>query len=84
MQQPMTRMMTAVDRLSLAVEAMHDQQVACRRGMMVFRARMDHIAGVLDRLETTLTATEAALADAGRVAGAATASFRDAALQAGT
>lgn len=64
------RMENTVDRLSAAVEAMHRENVACRRNLMVFRARMDAaekvVTGMAETLERTLDVLAGAEADARR------------------
>lgn len=65
-----TRMENSFDRLEAAIEAMHRETVACRRNLMVFRARMDAaektVAGMAATLEKTVDALAEAEADARR------------------
>ena len=72
MQSTVKRMSNSLSRLNAAVETMQTETVACRRNLMVFRARMDSAERVVARmsvtLEKTLDVLHEAEADARRAA----------------
>ncbi|MGE5518206.1 MAG: hypothetical protein ACM31D_20575 [Bacteroidota bacterium] len=57
-------MESSIDRLSAAVEAMHRETVACRRNLMVFRARMETAEQMMAGMAATLEKTGEVLAEA--------------------
>lgn len=76
MQANLKRMVGSVERLSAAVDSMHQNNVSCRRNLMVFRARMDAAEGKVAAMQDALTRALDLLADAEADARRA-ASFRD-------
>ncbi|MBX9634985.1 MAG: hypothetical protein K2X44_08395 [Magnetospirillum sp.] len=64
MQAKITRMSNSLDRLSAAVQSMQDENVSCRRALMVFRARMDAAEQIRRGMQEKLDATCAVLAEA--------------------
>lgn len=64
MQSTVRRMETSLDRLSAAVEAMHHETVACRRNLMVFRARMETAERKVADMQAALHRTMDVLAEA--------------------
>ncbi len=76
MQANLKRMVGSVERLSAAVESMHQNNVSCRRNLMVFRARMDAAEGKVAAMQDSLTRALDLLADAEADARRATEIFR--------
>lgn len=66
MKSSVNRMSTSLERLTAAVDSMHHETVACRRNLMVFRARMDSaeqtvlcLSAKLEKTQDLLGAAEA-------------------------
>ena len=79
MQSTVKRMANSLGRLDAAVEAMHAETVACRRTLMVFRARMDAAERVVARMSAALEQTLGVLTEAETEARRAADIFRAAA-----
>ena len=76
MQSALKRMTSSIDRLGAAVESMHQNNVICRRNLMVFRARMEAADGKVAAMQDALTRAMDVLAEAEADARRAAAIFR--------
>lgn len=76
MQSALKRMTSSIDRLGAAVESMHQNNVTCRRNLMVFRARMEAADGKVAAMQAALTRAMDVLAEAEADARRATEIFR--------
>lgn len=76
MQATLKSMSNSLDRLSATVETMRVETVACRRNLMVFRARMGSAERLVGRMSTTLETALDVLGEAECGARRAAAIFR--------